>query len=287
MRKPSGGRWAVVLGLVSALVSACDSSAGSDPQGAAGTAGDSAELGGSAGDSAELGGSGAQLGGSGGRTSASGGSGGKVTIGQGGSATANGGTHAGGSGGSGGSIGTENIFLDQIIVGQGGGPQKCLPRSLPTGLPGSANDGQATTCMIIELKPGSCDCSQTARAALPKSILNAAQTQLKASGACGGASGTSCDTFCGCELAQAPGTASDHSSALYACENELTPSASVNGFCVVDQLRTDASGAPAPLGNPAIVSECPANQKRLLRFVGAGAPASGASLFLGCTSASL
>jgi hypothetical protein len=102
-------------------------------------------------------------------------------------------------------------------------------------------------------------------------------------GGCGGDSGASCDTFCGCEIEQTPGVATDHGSDLYACQNEVTAAASVDGFCVIDQGRTDESGAPAPLGNPAIVADCPANEKRLLRFVGAGWPATGAMAFIGCT----
>ena len=176
------------------------------------------------------------------------------------------------------------MFIDQVAVGQGGGPPKCLPRSLPTGLPGTANDGQVS-CIVAELKAAPCDCMQPARAALPSSSLSAMVKQLQANGSCGGNSGIGCDTICGCEITQAAGTASDQNSALYACQNEVTVAAGVNGFCVIDQLRTDAAGAPAPLGNPDLVSECPSNWKRLLRFVGVGTPASDASVFLSCTGA--
>jgi hypothetical protein len=137
--------------------------------------------------------------------------------------------------------------------------------------------------VIAELKPGSCDCSQAARAPLGASILSASKKQLKAAGACDNTGTESCDTFCGCEIEQAPGLASNQGSQLYACQNELEPSATVSGFCEIDQTRTDENGAPAPLGSSALVSECPANSKRLLRFVGAAEPASDASLFIGCT----
>jgi hypothetical protein len=110
---------------------------------------------------------------------------------------------------------------------------------------------------------------------------------LEASGACGGTSGVSCASFCGCEIVQAVGTANDRSSALFACQNDVTPAASSNGFCLVDAMRTDAAGTATPLGNPAIVSSCPTNEKRLLRFVGAGNPESGASVFIACAGATL
>ena len=286
MRRWSGGRWGFVLGMASASVSACSSSSGGDSHGASGAAaaGASAQQGGTGGSSASGGSSGSRASGGSdatGGTSASGGAGGQVIVGQGGTGAGSGGAQSGGAQG-GGAGGAQNVFIDQIVTGQGGGPPLCFPRSVPTGLPGSANDGQAS-CFIAELKPGSCDCTQTARAPLPAPSLTAVETRLQQSGACGGASGVSCDTFCGCEIVQTPGVASDQSSDLYACQNEVTPAAGVNGFCMVDQMRTDASGAPAPLGNPAIVSECPSNQKRLLRFVGAGDPASGTSLFIGCT----
>ena len=182
--------------------------------------------------------------------------------------------------------GTQNFFVAQIVQTQGDGPQRCLPRPLTVGLPGSADDGRVL-CQIAELKSGSCDCSQTARAPLRASVLAAMRKQLQSTAICGGDSGVNCDTFCGCEIDQTPGVASERGSMLYACQNELSVTDGVDGFCLIDQGRTDESGAPAPLGNSAIVAECPANQKRLLRFVGAGEPASGALTFIACPGATV
>jgi len=193
--------------------------------------------------------------------------------------------HSGGvsdSGGVGDSGGAQNRFVDQIVLGQGGGPPKCLPRSLNAGLPGSDSDGRVP-CTIAELKPGACDCSQPARAPLGASLLTAIRKQMRASGACDSATTVNCATFCGCEIVQTPGLASDPDSELYACQNEPSPGPSVAGFCEIDQMRTDASGASAPLGNPALVAQCPSNNRRLLRFVGAGEPASEASSFISCS----
>jgi hypothetical protein len=71
---------------------------------------------------------------------------------------------------------------------------------------------------------------------------------------------------------------------LYACQNDVTTPTNVVGFCLIDQMLTDDGGAPAPLGNPELVAECPSNERRLLRFVGAETPAAGSLIFLGCTS---
>jgi hypothetical protein len=213
---------------------------------------------------------------------ANGGAAGKLLAGQAGRPSASGGTPSGGAEGSG---AAPNIFFVRVNLQEEGGPI-CLPRSLDTGLPGSANDGRASS-LIAELEPGSCDCSQTARAPLSSQSLVAARGNLQSSGACGGGSGVACESFCGCEILQTPGLSSDQSSQLYACQNELTVAASVHGYCVIDQMRSDDSGMPAPLGNPAFTADCPAKEKRLLRFVGGGKPASGAILFLGATSAGL
>jgi len=281
MPKSSIGRLGVVLCLACALVSACSSRSSGNLNGASGSAGATAGASSHAGT------------GSAGSTSSSGGTAGKVIIGSGGatdggaqnsdsgaSGEAGASDEAGASGEAG---GAENVFVDQVVFTQDGGPPRCLPRPLPVGPPGTANDGRVA-CWIAELKPGSCDCSQTARAPLRASLLTTTRRQLQLTGGCGGDSGVSCDTFCGCEIDQTPGVASDHGAELYACQNDLIVAANVDGFCVIDQGRTDASSAPAPLGNPTLVAECPANEKRLLRFVGAGQPASGATAFIGCTA---
>ncbi|HEY3256293.1 MAG TPA: hypothetical protein VGJ91_20180, partial [Polyangiaceae bacterium] len=270
MGKSSGGL-GLVLGLVSALVSACGSSSSGAPQSASGAAGSAAEN--AAGTSAHAGTGGA------GESSYVGGTAGTASDGPAGASDA--GTQNGAAGDSstagdfGSSGGAQNIFVAQIRFAQGGGPPLCLPRSLPSGLPGSESDGRVS-CVLAELEPGSCDCTQTARVPLGSAMFSAAKKQLQASGACDGNSGVSCAAFCGCEIVQAPGLASDQSSQLYACQNELTVADGVNGFCLIDQSRTDADGAPAPLGNAALVAECPANEKMLLRVVGAATPASSA-----------
>ncbi len=74
---------------------------------------------------------------------------------------------------------------------------------------------------------------------------------------------------CFCEIAQA--TTTD----LPACQSEVGLTGA-NGWCYVDP------GATPPVGNPALVKGCPDGDKRVLRFVGVGAPAPGSTIFIGC-----
>ncbi len=71
---------------------------------------------------------------------------------------------------------------------------------------------------------------------------------------------------CFCEIAQASGAA------LHDCRTASTPEPSSSGFCYVD----------ASTVNTTLLSQCPSDEKLLLRFVGAGAPAMGAGVFLSC-----
>jgi hypothetical protein len=82
---------------------------------------------------------------------------------------------------------------------------------------------------------------------------------------------------CYCEINQLAGEELD------ACQtdesdNPVTSGGDpVHGWCYVD-----ASTAP-PVGNPDIVAKCPENEKRIIRFVGEGEGAAGATLFITCT----
>jgi len=49
-----------------------------------------------------------------------------------------------------------------------------------------------------------------------------------------------------------------------------------NGWCYVDATTSPATG------NPDIVKDCPATEKRIVRFVGNGGPAGGSTLFITC-----
>jgi hypothetical protein len=282
MPKSCGASVGYALGVCLFLVNGCASSSDSGARGAAGMSGAS----GGAVDPGGASGSGD----SGGRepSAASG------TAGEGATDPSESGSAGAASGAAGAPATTDdwgdltpgtNIYIAEIVTTQveGGGPPKCLPRPIQTGLPGSPNDGR-TPCMIVELRPGACDCSQPARAPVPDLLVTQAKQQLQELGECGGTSGVACDAVCGCAIPQAPGLASDPSSELHACQNDLTPAEGVSGFCEIDRLRTDANGAPAPLGSADLVSQCPSNQTRLLRFVGGADPVSDGHAFLACTN---
>jgi hypothetical protein len=75
---------------------------------------------------------------------------------------------------------------------------------------------------------------------------------------------------CFCEVAQTSGAD------LHACLSDIGAT-NANGWCYVDPT------VPAPFnGNPALVRGCPESDRRVVRFVGAGAPAPGSTIFIGC-----
>jgi len=264
-------------------------SAGSDESEAAGagTSGASAGVSSGAGRGGSTAGvsSGAGRGGStaGGSTAGGSTAGGSVTGGStaGGSTAQSGG--APGGIGSGGTLG--NVYIDEIRVAIGGGPL-CLPRPLSFGATGSPEEGRSA-CAIGELGFGACDCSLPGHAPVPSTLLSAFKTKAQQDQSCGGTTPVDCDTACACEIVQPAGTSRDMSSDLYACLNDVTPPPSLAGFCVIDQQHVDGAGAPAPIGSAELVAQCPSDERRRIRFVGDGIPATGAMLYLACQGASL
>ena len=93
---------------------------------------------------------------------------------------------------------------------------------------------------------------------------------------------------CFCEIKQLSGTTSSvctlgapPSGPLQACQCDpadppLFNNAPVDGWCYVD-----ATTVP-PVGNPQIVKNCPDAEKHTVRFVGAGNPKPGSTLFIAC-----
>ena len=83
---------------------------------------------------------------------------------------------------------------------------------------------------------------------------------------------------CFCEIPQLTGGAAGE--ALWTCQNDPSESpvqangAPVDGYCYVD--------ADKSLGDPEIVAKCPESEKRLIRFVGAGAAKPGSTLYIAC-----
>ena len=154
-------------------------------------------------------------------------------------------------------------ILERVKASLGTG--QCLARQI------TADPSGSVECVIVEAhhRNGACSCDPvSARLDVPEShqgIIKEIQQSsfVDPNGAC----------FC--EIPQAAGAE------LSACQNDISPvpfasGKPVNGWCYVD-----GSTSP-PVGNPSLVALCPAAAKRLLRFVGAGAPAPGTQEFIAC-----
>jgi hypothetical protein len=157
---------------------------------------------------------------------------------------------------------------------------KCLPRALqhettvdPT--TGKAVPTASVECEVVEAqRAGMCDCGIAGRSPAPEEIHQAVFNQLQAAGTCGKAPAPPCDDtgFCMCEINQETGAD------LTNCEAGMANVPA--GYCYVDDPN-----------NP-LLKNCPANQKRLLRFVDASdgsvkTPAQGATAFIACLGASI
>ncbi len=149
--------------------------------------------------------------------------------------------------------------LKQALGGQ------CLPRSLTPNVEGQVS------CLIIEARvAAACDCS-AANARAPIDANHPAVLAVKEDPLYDAAGWN-----CFCEIPQTLGED------LVACQNEVSDTPinqsgdAVHGWCYVD-----ATTVP-PTGNPEIVASCPATEQRIIRFVGNGKGATGATLFITC-----
>jgi hypothetical protein len=80
-----------------------------------------------------------------------------------------------------------------------------------------------------------------------------------------------CSSFGLCEVLPAAAGAEQQS-----CLNDPDESLSAVGYCYIDAM------ASIPVGDPDLVAQCPPDQRRLVRFAGAGLPANGTQLLLLC-----
>jgi hypothetical protein len=140
---------------------------------------------------------------------------------------------------------------------------KCFPRKLDV-----APDG-TVPCTIIEAtmdpNDGRCDPARN-RAPVDPRLIEPARAHLADIGACDVIPNNSvpdCSAFRFCEIKQA-----NHSCLM------ITPDQSAIGWCYVDP----GTG----LGDPALVTRCPANEQRILRFVGENTPARGSTVLVEC-----
>jgi hypothetical protein len=81
---------------------------------------------------------------------------------------------------------------------------------------------------------------------------------------------------CLCEIVQLQGDANESGSDRAQCQNEENPPGDVNGWCYID-----ATSVP-PVGNAELVANCPATERRLVRFVNEGEVNPGARLYITC-----
>lgn len=153
---------------------------------------------------------------------------------------------------------------------------RCLPRSLNT----NPADG-TVACNLVETIPqpeGQCVCDPNFGRRQPDAVLDSVvRGQLASERAqpCG-TNDPSCQGACLCEVLQVQQVTTNPMNALEVCRDR-EDAAGVEGWCYVD--------ADQGLGNPALVENCPATQRRLLRFVGRGLEPN-STTFVACTGSS-
>jgi hypothetical protein len=132
---------------------------------------------------------------------------------------------------------------------------QCLDIALPMNA-----QTEQTTCSLIEIFDPelSCNCdSEPGRRKAPEALLT---DEMRAKGSCR------------CELLQLGGADNDR------CRTQSSSSPGASGWCYVDPARTPESCA--------LVQHCPANQKRLVRYLNENSePRPRATTFLRCDSA--
>jgi hypothetical protein len=132
---------------------------------------------------------------------------------------------------------------------------RCLPRRLQPSADGSI------PCSLIEVQLGATTCScDSSIARVPPSPEDASAISERlrndTTKPCG--SDTTCSSACLCEVTQITEPA-----ALTACQNQEVTSG-IEGWCYVAHTEDQE------IGNELLVANCPATERRLLRFVGAG-----------------
>jgi hypothetical protein len=175
-------------------------------------------------------------------------------------------------------------IIDRLKLALGG---QCLPRQLT---PNAAGQVQ---CLILEARntggAHKADCDSFCDGLPARQKVDAAHKPAVAA-AQADPSAKSANWDCFCEIKQlggdtTQGTCNDMTapkSELDACQcltadPPIYNGAPVDGWCYVD------STSNPPVGNAAIVKNCPDTEKRLVRFAGGGNPQPGATLFITCS----
>jgi hypothetical protein len=185
------------------------------------------------------------------------------------------GEDAGGAAGTGGSVGTggsgaatagdnhgyqsgsTTFFVNQVLdpPEEGGLTDVCLPAPLPI------DAERAPTCQIYavalrEEADGGCACPAPQRSASPDAVATVRE-YLGESGRCDFGSAPACAAVCACEVPVAAGNDK------LTCQNDLLVSEGAEGWCYI----SPEDG----LGSPVLVSGCPQQQPRRVRFLETGA----------------
>lgn len=163
---------------------------------------------------------------------------------------------------------------------------KCLPREL------TLNEEDGTVpCEVVEALPGPnepgsngeiLDCNRPGRTTVGELIGPAVRKQLEAAGRCGGNSGVSCADYQMCSVLELEGAPRTECQTRPGDGSSFTNS----GFCYIDPALQNEAGEYIA-GGPAseeIVKNCPATERRLLRFVGNDTPYPNSVTFVACTA---
>jgi hypothetical protein len=152
---------------------------------------------------------------------------------------------------------------------------RCLTRPVET------SDDGTVQCNLVETIPQpdrACNCDASSGRRAPDEVLDATvRGQLAAEDPprCA-ANDPACNNACLCEVLQVQQVSDNPAGALEQCLNDPEVTG-VEGWCYVDADRG--------FGSEALVENCPATQRRLLRFVGSGLQAN-STTFVACTGSS-
>ena len=158
---------------------------------------------------------------------------------------------------------------------------QCLPRSLTPN-----NEGQVQ-CLIVEARTAgdTAACAKLCDADNGRSLLDPASPAVKAAKSDPANAAAKWNCFCAINQTEGAIGTSGQPIDLAACQdappnkepilNEKNEQ--VDGWCYID-----ATTVP-PTGNTDVVANCPESERRLIRFVGKGNAAPGATLFITCS----
>jgi hypothetical protein len=154
-----------------------------------------------------------------------------------------------------------NAIIDRLKEVLSG---RCLPRRL------AVDENNQVPCKVVETARGGLSCDVPGRAPINPDeaalLVPAVLEQLETENFCGTQFDIPCEEFAQmCEIVPAGNL----------CQNQQNATPEV-GYCYVDP------DPPASIGNAELVANCPASERRLLRFVGDDTPRGGAVAFIAC-----